>query len=222
VEYSLLPEEPSVGDWEARSIGDLVAELLAGEPPESRPWLIAIDGRSSAGKTTLSAEMVEVAGPGVVVHTDDVAWHQARFDWADLLVEGVLRPVHRAEAVAFAPPAWTRHGREGAIEVPVGLATVIVEGVGVGRRALSAWFDRLVWVQSDIDSETSRSVARAPGDPDAARRHEAWLSEERPFLARERPWQRAHVIVAGAGGHGKQAPDLVRASFTVPRAARSA
>jgi hypothetical protein len=47
----------------------------------------------------------------VVVHTDDLAWWHSRFGWTDLLIEGILMPVHRGEPVAFQPPRWAEHGR---------------------------------------------------------------------------------------------------------------
>lgn len=51
--------------------------------------------------------------PGaVVVHSDDISWHHAFFDWADLIRDGVLVPVHARQAVSYCPPAWEVRGRE--------------------------------------------------------------------------------------------------------------
>jgi predicted nucleic acid-binding Zn ribbon protein len=54
--------------------------------------------------------------------------------------------------------------------------------------------------ESDAETATTRSLSdpRMQGD-DAAARRQDWMSEELPFLAVEKPWERADVIVAGAG-----------------------
>jgi hypothetical protein len=71
------------------------------------------------------------------VHTDDVAWNHAFFDWTDVIIENVLRPLHRGEAVQFRPQAWVEHGRPGTIDVPAGLDVVWVEGTGIIREQLA-------------------------------------------------------------------------------------
>jgi hypothetical protein len=58
------------------------------------------------------------------VSTDDIAWHHGFFDWDGLLVEGVLTPTARGEAVSFRPPALVERGREGAVEVSAGTTAV--------------------------------------------------------------------------------------------------
>jgi hypothetical protein len=55
-----------------------------------------------------------------VVHTDDVAWSQAMFDGAHLLIGGVLNPVHRGEPASFRPPAWPQRNHVCAAEVRKG------------------------------------------------------------------------------------------------------
>lgn len=70
--------------------------LLAtvGTPP-GRPPVLAIDGRSSSGKTTLSQRLSDATDGAEVVHTDDIAWWHSRFDWADIRVR-VRAPMARA------------------------------------------------------------------------------------------------------------------------------
>jgi len=58
-----------------------------------RPVVLAVDGRSSSGKTTLAARMRGTVAGSVVVHTDDIAWWHSRFGWADLLIDSILMPV---------------------------------------------------------------------------------------------------------------------------------
>lgn len=97
----------------------------------------------------------------------------------------------------FRPPAWEQRDREGAIQVPQGCPLVIVEGVGAARKELMTLIDVVVWVQSDIEQARTRGVARDGGDAGAAAFWEEWATEEFPFLANQRPWDRADVIVSG-------------------------
>lgn len=57
--------------------------------------------------------------------------------------------------------------------------------------------DVAVWVQSDIEQAKTRGIARDGGDAEAAAFWERWMAEEFPFLAAQRPWEKANVIVSG-------------------------
>lgn len=77
---------------------------------------------------------------------------------------------------------------------------VLFEGVGTGRLALSDLVDVIVWV--DVDSKTSRRRLHArggsDGEPEDSRFVEDWLAQEESFLAEDRPWTRAEIVVDGA------------------------
>jgi hypothetical protein len=204
---SLPDGEPAATSWSAVGVGDLLRRLLDGAPRHTGPAVLAVDGRSAAGKSTLAERLVEQAissgGHAIVLHTDDVAWNHSFFDWAEPLVDGILGPARRGGAVRFQPPGWTSHGRAGALEVPASTDLVVVEGVGAGRQELSRFLDALVWVQSDAVEAERRGLARdnASGvNGDEAQTvafwHE-WMDQELGFLAADRPWERAHAVVAG-------------------------
>lgn len=195
---TLGEREPAAGPWQVVSLAQLVRMLRPREcAPAGRPWVLAVDGRSGSGKTTLAERIRGVVLASTVVHTDDVAWSQAMFDWTDLLIGGVLEPVHRGGPVSFRPPAWRKRSRDGAIEVPQGRELVIVEGAGAARRELMHLVDAVVWVQSDMAEAERRGIER-DGDDEAARSFwHLWMAEEMPFMAQQRPWTRATVIVAG-------------------------
>ncbi len=165
--------------------------------------MVAIDGRSAGGKSTLAERLHQAVPASVVVHTDDVAWNHSFFDWADLLAREVLEPVRRGRAVRYRPPGWVAHERPGAIEAPAGLDLVLVEGVGTGRDELENLLDAVVWVQSDFAEAERRGIVRdiAQGvngnaEESTAFWHE-WMAEELDFVERQRPWERACVVVAG-------------------------
>lgn len=197
----LHPGETEVTDRRQVSVADVLRRLTDASPGVTgRPRVIAIDGRGGAGKTTL-AERLRRAVPGsAVLHTDDVAWNQAFFDWGAILVDNVLRPLHEGAAVDFRPAAWIAHGRAGSITVPAGTPVVFLEGTGVVRAELAPWLDASIWVQGDLD-EQERLLDARDGDSAEQRAHVAsWLREELPFLEREQPWARATMIVAGPPG----------------------
>jgi hypothetical protein len=193
----LYPEEPAADRWTLKPLVD-VAATLASAGRSGRSVLVAIDGRSSSGKTTLAAGIRDAVDGAVVVHTDDIAWRHSVFGWDELLASGVLSPARRGEAVAYRPPAWDIHGRPGAIELPAAARLLIVEGVGAGRRELAPYFDAIIWVQSDLDQTLARDrkrVAAGEINPDA---YADWMAQERPFQADQETWVRALLIVCGS------------------------
>jgi len=195
---TLAEDEPAAGPWRAAPLSELGAVLLgAGGPHVGRPRIVAVDGRSGSGKTTL-AERVRTAVPGAeVVHTDDIAWWHSRFGWHDLMIDGVLETLHRGQSVHYQPPAWASRGRAGQIDASAKASVVIIEGVGAARRELTHLLDAVVWVQSDVGEAERRGMLRGRGGAQARERWDAWMSEQIPFLAADRPWERATIIVAG-------------------------
>ena len=190
--------EPAAGPWHVEPVEEFARQLLGSAgSPAGRPAVVAVDGRSGSGKTTVSERICAAVPASAVLCTDDVAWNHSMFGWADLLVDGILRPVHRGEPVSFRPPAWRERSRKGAIEVPAGCEMVIVEGVGAARRELMALVDVVVWVQSDMAEAERRGIERDGGDEAAVSFWHLWMAEELPFLVQERPWERAAFIVAG-------------------------
>ena len=198
----LAPEEPEAGPWRVELLSAAIEATICPGPARAvsgRPFVLAVDGRSNAGKTTLAARICQAVPGSAVVHTDDIAWKHSRFGWADLLVEGVLEPVHRGRAVSYRPPRWAEHGREGSIEVPADCPLLVIEGDGAGRKEAAHLLDVVIWVQSD-EREAERRVLARIGKPNEAptlRHHREWMAEERPFNLAQRIWERAGVIVCG-------------------------
>jgi hypothetical protein len=206
----LAQEEPEAGPWRAKLL-TAVIEALIGRGPDrvvsGGPVILAVDGRSNAGKTTLAARIAGAVPGSAVVHTDDIAWEHSRFGWSDLLADGILAPVRQGRGVSFRPPRWAEHGREGSIDVPADYSLVVIEGDGAGRREVGQLIDALIWVQSDDREAARRAWARAahadpidganmPADgspPDDA----AWMAEEIPFNTAQQTWERADLVVCG-------------------------
>ena len=199
----LGPGETEAGPWRVEPFGDFVQALVtAAGRPVKRPRIIAVDGRGGGGKTTLANRLAEAMAPdAVVVHSDDVAWHHSRFGWDGPMITGVLEPLRAGLPVHFQPPGWPAKGRDGHLNVPAGLSTVLIEGVGVSRRSLTPLLDAAIWVQSDFDETRHRGVRRdieeqGWDDETAWRNWTDWEVEEIPFLVDDRPWERAQFIVS--------------------------
>jgi hypothetical protein len=198
----LAPGEPEAAPWRTEPLSTVIEELTrpgAGGAVRGRPVVLAVDGRSNGGKTTLAARIGEAVPGSAVVHTDDIAWAHSRFGWADLLIEGILAPVHQGRAVSYRPPRWAEHGREGSIEVPADCPLLVIEGDGAGRREVADLIDALIWVQSDEREAERRVLTRIgkPDEPPTLQDHRDWMAEEIPFNAAQRTWERADVIVCG-------------------------
>lgn len=201
---TLPAEEPAAGPWRPLHLDVLTARLLAAAgDPVGRPRIVAIDGRGAAGTTTLATAVAGRVPGAVVVHTDDLAWHEPLFGWGHLLVEHVLRPLHAGAALRFVPRQWVARGRAGAIEVPAGCPLVLVEGTGARQRGHAALIDASVWVQADLVEAERRGLARdtasgVNGDAEqAAAFWHHWMAAELPFLAAQRPWEDADLVVNG-------------------------
>ena len=206
----LAAEEPEAGPWRVELLSTVVNAVTSRGPDASssgRPAVLAVDGRSNNGKTTVAARISEMVPGSVVIHTDDIAFAHSRFGWAGLLIDGILVPVHQGRAVSYRPPRWDEHGRQGSIEVPAGCPLVIIEGDGAGRREVAHLIDTLIWVQADEREAGRRAAARlanppagdlANKDPDGVPFDEdGWMAEEIPFNAAQRTWERADIIVCG-------------------------
>jgi hypothetical protein len=206
----LAPEEPEAAPWRAELLTTVTAAVTRWGPGRSssgRAAVLAVDGRSNNGKTTVAARIGKLVPGAVVIHTDDIAFEHSRFGWADLLIDGILTPAHQGRAVRYRPPKWDEHGRVGSLEVPPGCPLLIIEGDGAGRRDVAHLIDTLIWVQADEREAARRSAARVTNPPagDLVNKavdgtpfdEEGWMAEEIPFNAAERAWERADIIVCG-------------------------
>ena len=227
MDVALLDGEVWGGPWRSVPLADFAAALHRPGTAVGRPTVVAVDGRSAGGKSTLAARIAAALPDAALVHTDDVAWWHAFLDWDDLMRTGVLEPLHRGEPVAFTPPAWTERGRPGAIVVPPSARLVVVEGVGAGRRELADLVDVTVWVQADEQARAAREAARVAAGEVTADFVDEWQREEVPFQADQRPWERADHVVAGSpgrltGGLRPSGPDDVLVGGAAPPAASAA
>ena len=210
----LQPEEPAVTQWRVSGTDELVAHLLSlVGAPEGRPAIIAVDGRGGSGKTTLTTALTAAVPGAQAFHLDDLIWNEPLYDWDQLYVDTLTR-LHEAGCLDLVPDKWREHGREGSIRVPAGSPLVVVEGTGAGLRAVSNLIDAHVWVQTGDDVAERRGIKRdiaegVNGDAEESVRFwHWWMAGERLFFAKDRPWQRADVIVSGDAPTGVGAGEI--------------
>jgi ABC-type glutathione transport system ATPase component len=152
---------------------NFVEQLCAASPNISRrPRVVAIDGRGGAGKSHLVERLRKLMPRSAVLHTDDIAWNHAYFDWGTVLVENILRPVRSGKAVDFRPSVWIAHDRSGSITIPADIDYLWVEGTGTIRQELASWWDASIWIQGDLATQERRLTAR-DGDSPEQREHAA-------------------------------------------------
>jgi energy-coupling factor transporter ATP-binding protein EcfA2 len=159
--------------------------------------LVAVDGHSASGKTTLARRLAAALPRSAVLHSDDLAWHHSLFDWRELLLDGVLRPLWAGHAVDYRPPPWSERGRAGSIRVAAGTEILVLEGVGASRRDLTDLVDAAVWVETDEPERARRDDERIAAGEVTREVYDSWMAVENPFLAADRPWTRADAVVAG-------------------------
>ena len=201
----LDPAEPAAHDWNAISLDDLWECIysLSADRGHGRPLIVAVDGRSASGKTTLAGELARVHGSATIIHADDLAWWEPLFGWDHLLRHDILEPLHAGQDVEFTPPQWRERGRAGSINVPATADVVVIEGVGASCASVADLLDVAIWVQSDIAEAERRGIARDAASGENGNYEETvafwhdWGKAERAYLANDQPWHRAHIIVAG-------------------------
>lgn len=193
-------DEPLIETWQPAPLADLMDMV---SPGDAQARVLAIDGRSASGKSTLASRLNDALPGSALITTDDVAWNFSMFDWTDELREHLVLPVRQGLPVSYRPPGWRTYGRPGSIDLPANLDLLIIEGVGSSQRGLSAQLDASIWVQADFVDARERGLRRdiASGvNGDAAESTafwEEWMAAEVPFLEEDQPWRRASILVAG-------------------------
>lgn len=109
VELRPAPGEPAVGAWQRTPVSQLTAHLTSVAERPGRTRIIAVDGRSGGGKSTLAARLVDHLPGAVHIGTDDFAWHAPMFAWSPLVLEGLVAPLAAGRDVHYRPPAWDAH-----------------------------------------------------------------------------------------------------------------
>jgi hypothetical protein len=189
--------DPTGVKWEKHTYRE-VWEQLSGYRRGGQTLVVGVDGHSGSGKTTLARGLAALDSGIAVLHTDDLAWHHSLFDWGQQLIDHVLAPLRRGDVpIVYRPPSWVERDWPGAISISAVAAAVLVEGTGSCRREVRSFLDATVWVHARPDVARRRVIAKGV-DTDAF--IDDWMTQENAFLAEQRPWETADLLVAGELG----------------------
>jgi anthranilate synthase component 1/para-aminobenzoate synthetase len=127
------------------------------------PVIIAIDGRSGAGKTTLAIELAARLREHHKVslfHLEDIypGWNGLAAG-VERYLSTVLAPLSRGEAAEYVSWDWERH-YDGPTRTTLPAEIVIVEGVGAASASARPLLDAVVWAESSDHDRRTRALAR--------------------------------------------------------------
>jgi cytidylate kinase len=170
-----------------------LADALAAAPPSAGVTrVLAIDGRSGSGKSTIARSVAALIEAPLISLEDLYGGWDGLEHGIELLRREVLEPLARGEqaavprydwqARAWAPP-W-------ALESP---ARLVIEGVGAGARVLAPHTSLLAWLELTEEARRERALAR---DGDLYAPHwTRWAAQEEAYLARNHPREHADLVL---------------------------
>lgn len=182
-------------DWRVRPLDDLVQRIRV--RATTSPAIVAVNGHSSSGKTTLARRLAAALETCDVLHTDDIAWHQGVFAWDVLLINDVLPVVRSGQPLCYRPPAWDQRRRAGAVELAGGLDFLIIEGVGASQPSVRGELDVVIWVETDEPTRSARNATRIAAGEDSPSGYLRWMVEENAYVVERQPWLDADFLVNG-------------------------
>jgi uridine kinase len=168
-------------------------------PRAGHTYVIAIDGRSGAGKSSLAAVLQAELGAGAaVVALEDLygGWDGLEHG-IDLLVSEVLEPLSGGRAARVPRYDWgaAAWGTPWVLEPP---EMLIVEGVGAGARRAAAYASVLIWMETAESVRKKRALDR---DGETFTPYwDMWAVQEDAMLAREHTPARADLVITGPRG----------------------
>jgi cytidylate kinase len=174
-------------------VAELGAQLAKTEPRLGRTRLIAVDGRSGAGKTWLASELATPLG-APVIHMDDLypGW-DGPGRAAGVLADWIIEPLAQQEPARWRRFDWDSMSyAEWHTTEPADV--VVLEGGGSIRSALAGVYAARIWVEAPAAARRQRLRARPDWgayEPHARR----WADLEEQLHATEHTRQHCDVIV---------------------------
>ena len=158
--------------------------------------VIALDGPSGAGKTTLARGVelaLEASAPVAVVHMDHLypGW-DGLAQAPELLTTQVLEPLARGERAAYRLWSWVRDEWAGTREVPP-CRFLVVEGCGSSVQPAGAYAAVSVFVDADVALRMRRGIER---DGEGYRpQWQRWADQERALFTADATRERADLVL---------------------------
>ena len=181
---------------------------LANAHKGGRPFFIAIDGHSAAGKSTLARRLAACFHHNVaVVYTDDFyrpmneekrfrltaqEGYEYYYDWQRLKQE-VIQPLSVSKVAVFKVYDW-QNNKLGDWKTIEPANVVIVEGCYSARPELVPFFDLIILVETSPDERRRRQAERNDA-PQAWM--DRWDAAELVYIEMTNLPSRADMVVAG-------------------------
>jgi uridine kinase len=170
----------------------IVLALRRSPPRAGATRVLAIDGRSGAGKTSLAATLAGQLGAPVVSLEQLYGGWEGLERGIDLLVFEVLQPLAAGLAALVPRYDWVAQvWAEPTVLEPPGV--LIVEGVGAGARRAATFESLVVWLEMPASTRKQRALDR-DGETFAPY-WDQWAAQEDLMLARDRTPDRAGIII---------------------------
>ena len=175
----------------SNAVEHVAVTLLRREPACGRSRIVAIDGRSGAGKTEFAHQLANrLDAPVFSLEEIYPGWHgleaaipMLRDILADLAVDEVSK-THRWD--------WAQD-RPGAPLTVAPSPLLIVDGVGSGAAAIRPFLSLLVWLDASEETRRRRALAR---DGEVYRPWwTVWAEQESRLLGREHTPAAADILV---------------------------
>lgn len=184
----------AVGDA-TEAVARIEGLARAATPVHGSTVVVAVDGRSGAGKSDLASALAARLGCPVVRLDHLYPGWDGLEAGVRLLAAHVLEPLARDERASVPTWSWVRD-RPGPVRPVPAASVLIVEGCGALTGAARAHAAVAVWVDAPDDVRRERALAR---DGETYAPHwDRWAAQEDLVYAAERPWERADVLVRTA------------------------
>jgi uridine kinase len=171
--------------------------------------LVAIEGHSAAGKTSLAKVVAESFSDVTVIHMDDFyrvmnveererldarRGYELYYDW-QRLEQDVLKPLSQGQAGSYQCYEWTSNklSDETVTVEPRGI--VIVEGCYSARPELRHYYHATFLVETSAEKRLERQRERANASDEWL---EKWDAAERYYMKHHQPQSYVDLIAVGA------------------------
>ena len=181
---------------QANPAGTDLARLLP--DPDRRPYLVGIDGRSGAGKTSLAEQLVAVLRPArdvTLFHLEDLypGW-DGLDEGTRTYVEQVLLPLRAGRDAEWSAWDWVT-GSPGTPRLTRVAEVVVLEGVGACSAAARGLLDVSVWVELPTALRYDRALSRDGAY--YAEHWDRWAAQEDAYLALDHVWEQVDILHPG-------------------------
>ena len=190
---------------------------MSTETGQSKLLLIAVDGFSGAGKTTLATEVAAALtrrGSVRLFHLEDIypGWDGLETGMT-YYREQILRPLAAGRPARWQPWDWEA-GRHGGWRTTEPADVVVFEGVGAAHREARALLDRTVWVEGEEKVRRRCALERDGGT--YAPHWERWAAQERRWAAGDDAASAADLTVRLVGPGANAAAALAAVLARLP------